>query len=221
MQVPLYYGTKQESRCFYEKLVEKNLDRGYQRSTADNSLFFTVRNKQLSVLASWVDDLIIMGLPANVGQIEQDLEKSFACKSEREMKEYVGSKIDILRDSTGLGTAKLTQPVLIQKLKYDFDLGSDTVPRTPAFPGQVLMKGDGNSPLPHDQAKKFRSATATIMYLMQWSRPKVYNATRNCSRMMSNPQHQHWKPLMHLIKYVTGTPDRGLTLAPYRICSIA
>ena len=43
-----------------------------------------------------------MGLPTDVHQIKQDLEKSFACKSEREMKEYVGSKIDILRDSTGL-----------------------------------------------------------------------------------------------------------------------
>jgi hypothetical protein len=96
-----------------------------------------------------------MGLPADVCQIEQDLEKSFVCKLEGEMKEYVGSKIDILRGSTGLGTAKFTQPVLVQKLKNDFDLGSDAVPRTPALPGQVLTKGDGNSPLPRDQAKKF------------------------------------------------------------------
>jgi hypothetical protein len=73
------------------KLLEKNLDRGYQRSRADNSIFFlTVRNKQLSVFASWVDDLIIMGLPADVRQIEQDLERSVVvCKSEGEMKEYV------------------------------------------------------------------------------------------------------------------------------------
>jgi hypothetical protein len=52
------------------------------------------------------------------------------------------SKIDILRDSTGLGTAKFTRPVLIQKLKNDFDLGSGAMPRTPALPGQVPTKGD-------------------------------------------------------------------------------
>jgi hypothetical protein len=61
-----------------------------------------VRNGQLSLFASWVNDIIIMGLPSDVRQIEQDLERSFVCKSEGEMKEYVGSKIDILRDSTGL-----------------------------------------------------------------------------------------------------------------------
>ncbi len=66
-------------------------------------------------------------------------------------------------------------------------------------------------------AKKFRSATATIMYLMQLSHPQVYNATRNCLRMMSNAQQEHWKSLVHFLKYVTGTPDRGLTLAPNRI----
>jgi hypothetical protein len=57
-----------------------------------------------------------MGLPQDVRQIEQDLERSFVCKSVGEMKEYVRSKIDILCDSTGLCTARFTQPVLVQKL---------------------------------------------------------------------------------------------------------
>jgi len=37
---------------------------------ADNSLFFTVRNGQLSVFASWANDLIIMGLTSDMRQIE-------------------------------------------------------------------------------------------------------------------------------------------------------
>jgi hypothetical protein len=35
--------------------------------------------------------------------------------------------------------------------------------------------------------------------------------------MMSRPQDQHWKPLIHLIKYVTGTKNRRLVCAPNRI----
>jgi hypothetical protein len=97
------------------------------------------------------------------------------------MKEYVGSKIDIVRDNTGFGTAKFTQPVLVQKLatEFELDLGTGTTPKTPAIAGEVLTQGDGNSPLPRDKAKKFCSSTATVMYLMQWSQPEVYNATRN------------------------------------------
>ena len=52
------------------------------------------------------------------------------CKLEGEMKEYVVSKIDIVRDNTGLGTAKFTQPVLVQKLatEFELDLGTGTTP---------------------------------------------------------------------------------------------
>ena len=34
--------------------------------------------------------------------------------------------------------------------------------------------------------------------------------------MMSSPQEQHWKPLIHLIKHMTGTMNRGLVCAPNR-----
>ncbi len=80
------------------------------------------------------------------------------------MMEYFGSKIDIVCDNTGLGTAKFSQPVLVQKLatEFEMDLGTGTTPQTPA------IAGDGNPPLPRDKAKNFRSGTAIVMYLMQW-----------------------------------------------------
>jgi hypothetical protein len=53
MLVPLY-GNKQVSICFYQKLVEKNQESGYLRSTADYLLYFTVRDGRLSLFASWV-----------------------------------------------------------------------------------------------------------------------------------------------------------------------
>ena len=82
MLIPLY-GTKQASRCFYQKLVEKNQESGYRRSAADYSLYFTVRDRRLSLIASWVDDLIIMEEPLDVPQIEQDLDK-YLCASQKE-----------------------------------------------------------------------------------------------------------------------------------------
>jgi hypothetical protein len=70
------------------------------------------------------NDLIIIGEPQDVLQIEQYLDK------EGEMMEYFGSKIDIVFDNTGLGTAKFSQPVLVQKLatEFEMDLGTGTTP---------------------------------------------------------------------------------------------
>jgi hypothetical protein len=99
MNVPVY-GTKQASACFYKC------------SMADTTLYFIVRDGSLSCFVLWVDDIIIFGEEPDVALIESDLLKAFVAKSEGVMKEYVGNKIDLTRDSeTGLGVAKFTQPV--------------------------------------------------------------------------------------------------------------
>jgi len=52
------------------------------------------------------------------------------------------------------------------------------------------------------------------MYKMQWSRPDINNATRDCARHMSAPNESHLKALKHLMKYAVGTADQGLVLFP-------
>ena len=221
MNVPVY-GTKQASACFYKALVRKNKNRGYKCSMADTTLYFTVRDGRLSCFVSWVDNIIIFGEEPDVAQIESDLLKAFVAKSEGEMKEYVGNKIDLSRDSdTGLGVAKFTQPVLIQKLR---DMLGDEeikkrVPTTPAKPGEAIHKGDGLNPMEAGDASYFRSMSALTMYMMQWSRPEISNASRSCARVMSNPQVGHMDAIKHLARYMVGTPNRGLVLAPKRVWS--
>ena len=140
------YVTKQASACFYKTLVCKNKNRDYKCSMADTTLYFIVRDDRLSCFVSWVDDIIIFGEESDVAQIESDLLKAFVAKSEGVMKEYVGNKINVTCDSkTGLGVAKLTQPILIQKLRdmLGKDETSMHVPIKPAKPGEVIHKGDG------------------------------------------------------------------------------
>jgi hypothetical protein len=113
---------------------------------------------------------------------------------------------------------KFTQPVLIQKLKDEFDLpDGGTPPRTPAVAGQVLVKGDGSGTLDGLESTKYRSGTATCMFIMQWSRPEIYNATRGCARQMSAPRLAHKKALTHLMRYIVATKNRGLILSPTRV----
>jgi hypothetical protein len=168
-------------------------------------------------MLSWVDDILALGHPEDVKQIEADLQSAFVSKSEGEMKEYVGNKVDVVRQSDGRAKIKITQPVLVQKLQDEFELPGGKTPKTPAVPGQVLVKGDGSNILKPQDATKYRSGTALCMYKMQWSRPDIYNATRDCARHMSAPNESHMKALKHLMKYVVGTADRGLVLFPDRM----
>eukprot|EP00956_Cyclotella_meneghiniana_P035901 scaffold119294_cov109-Cyclotella_meneghiniana.AAC.1 len=94
---------------------------------------------------------------------------------------------------------------------------SKRVPRTPTKPGEVLHKGEGLKPLEPDEATDFRSMVALTMYMMQWSRPEISNASRGCARVMSNPQVGHEESVRYLARYMVGTPNRVLVLAPQQV----
>ena len=60
MNVPLC-GTKQAAHCFYVTLVEEIKKREYKRSKADPCLYYITTAGRLSVIVSWVNDLILLG----------------------------------------------------------------------------------------------------------------------------------------------------------------
>jgi hypothetical protein len=99
------------------------------------------------------------------------------------------------------------------------DETSKRVPTTPAKPGEVIHKGDGLNPMESSDASYFRSMTALTVYMMQWSRPEISNTSRSCARVMSNPKVGHMDSIKHLARYMVGTPNRGLVLAPKRVWS--
>ena len=102
----------------------------------------------------------MLGEEQYVEQIQQDLKSTFTYKQEGPLKEYVGSKIDLSRDENGLGKVKFTQPVLVQKLQDKFDLTGGRIPKTPAAPGQELIKSDGGNDLHGQRVMMYRSGTA-------------------------------------------------------------
>ena len=67
----------------------------YQQSRADQCLHFAWVANALVVLVAWVDDVMILGPPALVEQVQKDLEEAFTCKREGELTTYVGSKLTL------------------------------------------------------------------------------------------------------------------------------
>ena len=84
---------------------------------------------------------------------------------------------------------KFTQPVLVQKLEDKY-LGTNDgkVPKTPAVAGQIPVKGDVSGTMEEREATVYKSATATCMYIKQWSRPDIYNVTCRQTRQMAAPR---------------------------------
>ncbi len=103
----------------------------------------------------------------------------------------MGSKLVLSRDESGLGTVKFMQPVLEQKLEEEYAPPNGEASKTPAVAGQVLVKGDSDGTVKESMVKMYQSATATCMYMMQWSRPDTFNALHGLARHMTVPREAH------------------------------
>lgn len=85
-------------------------------------------------------------------------------------------------------------------------------PSTPADVGIVLTKGEDWNKLEGAQTAKYRVGVGKLLHMMQWSHPKIMNATREVSRYMSSASERHMRTMLQVMKYCVGTATRGLTL---------
>ena len=67
------------------------------------------------------------------------------------------------------------------------------------------MKGESGGTWP------YREALGSLMWLVVWSKPEIYNATRVVSRHVDDPSERHRRAVLQIIKYALGTKDQCLT----------
>jgi Reverse transcriptase (RNA-dependent DNA polymerase) len=127
------YGIKQAAKAFWLVLLCTIKAIGFKRSGADPCLYCKWNNGMLTVIVSWVDDLFIDGCKKEVMIMKENIKKHFECDDIGSIQEYVGNKVEI--DSESL---KLTQPVLLQSLKNEFEIPNGEYPNNPGVPGSIL-----------------------------------------------------------------------------------
>jgi hypothetical protein len=137
--------------------------------------------------------------------------KRFDCEDVGKMLEFVGNKIDVEYKNR---TAKMTQPVLLQSLTDEFDIGN-AVSELPATAGSMLSyKQEGAKYLSQEKQREFRSGVRKLLHWTKWSRPDIKNAVRELSRGMTQATEESYKSMQRVMKYCVETPERGLLLAP-------
>ena len=162
--------------------------------------------KAMELWMSWVDDLHVCGEPNEVRRTKQDMMARFDCEDVGDVKEYVGCKIDRTAN-----TLKFTQPVLLQSLSDEFDIPETTTPvKIPMTEGTVLLPT--KEILNPSEQKTYRSGVGKLLHMARWSRPEIFNAVRELSRMGGRAAKAHMKNMKRVMKYIIDTPNRGYTM---------
>jgi hypothetical protein len=128
------------------------------------------------------------------------------------VEDYIGCKITIDHEE---GSVKFTQPVLVQSLNDQFeDILQGTNPLTPARPGNILTTCSESDKLSPEMHSRYRTGVGKLLYLAKNSRPDIANAVHELARHCHAPSKAHWDAMTLCIRYVQGTPTRGLVLKP-------
>jgi hypothetical protein len=133
------YGLKQAALAFWRELLKALRCMKYGRSKADPCLYFRWTVCGLILWLLWVNGCLVAGKKEGVLQAKDSMMELFDCDDVGELNEYVRCKVDYDQEA---GTMKLTQPVMIQSFKDEFELPEGKASNTPAIPGTVMSEGE-------------------------------------------------------------------------------
>jgi hypothetical protein len=205
------YGTKQAAKRFWLLLLSIMKSMGFKYNRVDPCLYYKWTDEGLKIWASWVDDCLHIGASKeSVLKSKDVLTNKLECDDNGEMKEYVGVKMDYNKEK---GMLKMTQPVLLQSFKDEFELPTENF-NTPASPGSTLQLVEDGETIGKEEQSKYRSGVGKLLHMMRWSRPDILNAVRETSSFMGEANPAHEKAMQRILKYCTDTPNRGIVLKP-------
>jgi hypothetical protein len=125
----------------------------------------------------------------------------------------------IKRDQTA-GVTRLSQEHYIDEILEEFNMTGCNPVSTP-MNHAVKLTAEMSPSSDEEKARMakvpYRQAVGKLIYLAGWTRPDISLAVSVCSRFLENPGVPHWNAVKHIMRYLKGTREFCLTLAPQNL----
>ena len=200
--VQALYGLTTSPRIWYETVtaVMKRLD--FRVSPYDPGLWISTTHKHLYVSAHVDDFKIVCETPEHADWVIQELGKQFEIKDLGQIKHYLG--MDVSFQSDGI---KLSQRSYIENLLESFGMANSRPAYTPLNEGVII----DDLPDPSINISEYQRGVGSLQYLSDKTRPDIARAANFLAEYNSKPTPKCWNALKHVLHYLAGTRDRGIT----------
>ena len=195
------YGLKQSPRAWFDRFRQVVCGMGYGQCNGDHTLFYRHSEKKITILAVYVDDIIITGDDdVEIAKLKGCLSQAFEVKDLGKLKYFLG--IEVARSSKGIS---------LSQRKYTLDLLDDVgmmgcrVASTPIDQNSKITAESGE---PIDK-EKYQRLVGRLIYLCH-TRPDISFAVSVVSRYMHDPRDGHLEAAQRILRYLKGTPGKGL-----------
>lgn len=204
-------GIPQGSRLFWQTFSEFLLSIGYTPSSADRCLFINQKLSERNGCIIYVDDFLYFCETEKTKNVFIGLVRGrFTVPTFLPLTVFLGM---VITREVDKHLIQISQANTVRVLLERANMTSCNPSPSPAATGTTFTKSD----CPSDEAantttSEFRSLVALINFIACWTRPDITFVVNRLCKYMSNPGLVHWKILKHLIRYLRGTQEYGLTL---------
>ena len=190
-------------------MVERLEKIGFQKSKIDDCVFYL----EDMIFVVYVNDAIIfMKDKLKFKDIFSKLKAESNVEEKGDVEQFLGLHFSKLKDQKGY---YITQTHLIDQIVSDVGLKDNNFkcPQSPCPSTSILHRNQNDSPF-DPKLFHYRSVVGKLNYLEKSSRPDISYAVHQCARFSHDPKVTHGQAIIHLVKYLHGTRDKGIILHP-------
>jgi Reverse transcriptase (RNA-dependent DNA polymerase)/GAG-pre-integrase domain len=200
------YGLTVAPRLWYQHLITALQELGLTQSNLDPCLLY---KKDLLVIV-YVDDVGVAAPRDDLlDKFVSDLKsKGFELTREGSFSEFLGIKFEV---DKAAGTITMTQKGLMKKIIAATGLEDCNPNRQPAAAAALGIDPDGE---PYTEEWSYPSIVGMLLYLTTNTRPDLAFAVSQVARFNHNPKQSHARALKMIVRYLSGTKDKGMIIKP-------
>ena len=208
------YGLKQAPRNWSLTFIEWMIkDQGFSKASIDDCLFYKEFKHEgedvFIMLLMYVDDnIIISNNRTCLDKFKADMHDKYKIVDKGAIATYLGVQIERSREK-GNQWLKIHQEGYLNEVLAAMDIKKDNtlVYNTPLPTNIPLIRNEGE---PYE-LDIYRSVIGSLIYLSTWTRIDIAYAVSALAAHMANPSRDHHVALKHLLHYLHGTRDKGIT----------
>jgi Reverse transcriptase (RNA-dependent DNA polymerase) len=174
---------------------------GYRQTNADHTMFFKRHVAYITVLAVYMDDMIILGNDeGEIALLKKKLGKKFEVKDLGQLRYFLGIEI-----------ARGTKGIVLSQRKYVPDLFTETGmlgcrPAISPINQKFKLSAEVGEPVDRE---RYQRLVGRLIYLNH-TRPDISFAVSVVSRYMHDPREGHMDAVYQILRYLKNAPRKGL-----------
>ncbi|GMI70512.1 hypothetical protein HRI_000720500 [Hibiscus trionum] len=197
------YGLKQSPRAWFNRFAKAMTSRLYIQGQADHTLFYKhTDNGKCCILIVYVDDIILTGDDSiEIERLKEFLSLEFQLKDLGNLRYFLG--MEVARSKAGIS---ISQRKYVLDLLSEVGLLGSKPAETPMEPN--LKLGTDKDGEEVDRGR-YQRLVGKLIYLSH-TRPDIAFGVSVISQFMHAPREKHLEAAYRILRYLKGTPGKGL-----------